>query len=119
MRRPSSTIFCTGHWVPSELRFLVYALMFGTPASAGIVQAQTPHGSIVGWGSHVVGGVISGGLVAVAAGYAHSLGLKPDGSVVAWGSNVNGQTNVPTPRTRTYASQVAVSGVHSFAEMYL
>jgi hypothetical protein len=35
--------------------------------------------------------------VAVAAGYAHSLGLKADGSIVGWGYNTSGQCNVPPP----------------------
>ncbi|MHC4676206.1 MAG: hypothetical protein ACYTBZ_27255, partial [Planctomycetota bacterium] len=44
-------------------------------------------GSIVGWGSQVVGVDLDSGFVAVAAGNGHSLGLKADGSIVAWGHN--------------------------------
>ena len=51
--------------------------------------AGTP-GSIVGWGSQVVGVDLTKGFVSVAAGYQHSLGLKPDGSIVAWGRNSEG-----------------------------
>ncbi len=34
--------------------------------------------------------------VAVAAGYYHSLALKPDGSLEAWGRNWEGECDVPT-----------------------
>jgi hypothetical protein len=64
------------------------------------------HGSIVGWGEQVVGADLSGGLVAVAGGREHSLGLKSDGSIVAWGRNDDGQCDVPTPNT----DFVAVAG---------
>lgn len=46
--------------------------------------------------------------VAVAAGGAHSLGLKADGSVVAWGNNDWGQCDVPQPNAGFVA--VAASG---------
>jgi alpha-tubulin suppressor-like RCC1 family protein len=36
-------------------------------------------------------------LVAVEAGYRHSLGIKSDGTIIAWGWNDWGQCNVPTP----------------------
>ena len=52
------------------------------------LQAQA--GSIVGWGSQVVGVDLDKGFAAVAAGWSHSLGLKADGSVVAWGGNDSG-----------------------------
>jgi len=68
-------------------------------------------GSIVGWGSHVVGVDLSGGFIKVAAGYNHSLGLKHDGSIVAWGSNWNGECNVPLLNTGFI--DVAAGGDHS------
>ena len=52
-------------------------------------------GSIVGWGSQVVGVDLSGGFTDIAAGGAHSLGLKEDGSLVAWGDNGHGQCDTP------------------------
>ena len=65
-------------------------------------------GSIIGWGSQVVGGDLLGGFVAVAAGSSHSLGLKQDGSIVAWGRNNYGQCNVPSPNT----GFIAISAGH-------
>ncbi|MCH7808115.1 MAG: hypothetical protein IIB60_02720, partial [Planctomycetes bacterium] len=65
--------------------------------AAGTTSAQDGDGSIVGWGSQVVGVDLSADFVAVAAGGTHSLGLKVDGSIVAWGSNNNGQCDVPAP----------------------
>ena len=58
---------------------------------------EGPTGSIVGWGSQVVGVDLSGPFDAVAAGGWHSLGLKSDGSIVAWGHNGSGETSVPAP----------------------
>jgi hypothetical protein len=55
-------------------------------------------GSVVGWGSRVVVQEQDlNGLVALAAGDSHSLGLKEDGTVVAWGTNADGQCTVPAP----------------------
>jgi alpha-tubulin suppressor-like RCC1 family protein len=43
-------------------------------------------------------------VVAIAAGYYHSLALKSDGTVVAWGYNYEGETNVPAGLTNVVAS---------------
>jgi hypothetical protein len=51
------------------------------------------------------------GFTAVAAGGAHSLGLKTDGSIVAWGYNDHGQCDVPEPNTGFVA--IAASEFHS------
>ena len=63
---------------------------------SGIGQAQPPQ-SIVGWGWNGYGQttVPDGTFTAIAAGYGHSLALRPDGTLVGWGWNYYGQTNVP------------------------
>jgi alpha-tubulin suppressor-like RCC1 family protein len=52
-------------------------------------------------------------VVAIAAGFSHSLGLKSDGTVVSWGDNSYGQANTPTD----LAGVVAITGgwFHSLA----
>jgi alpha-tubulin suppressor-like RCC1 family protein len=35
-------------------------------------------------------------VIAISAGYYHSLALKKDGTVVAWGNDIDGQSTVPT-----------------------
>ena len=76
--------------------------------AAGATRAEDGNGSIVGWGSQVVGVDLSADFVAVAAGDYHSLGLKSDGSIVAWGANGAGQCNVPAPN----AGFVALAAGH-------
>ena len=68
-------------------------------------------GSVVGWGSQVVGVDLSGDYVSVFAGYAHSLGLKNNGSIVAWGYNEHGQCDVPHPNTSFTA--IATNNSHN------
>jgi hypothetical protein len=74
-------------------RALLAIVLFG----AGQFASGQESGSIVGWGSQIVGVELSHGFVAIAAGGYHSLGLKSDGSIVGWGYNAYGQINVPTP----------------------
>jgi len=54
---------------------------------------------VVAWGDNSSGEsqAPSGlsGVVAIGAGWRHTVALKEDGTVVAWGYNGNGQTNVP------------------------
>jgi len=77
----------------------------------GMAVPACASGSIIGWGSQVVGVDLSGPFVAVAAGQYHSLGLKADGSIVAWGYNANGQCEVSAPNTGFVA--VAAGYSHS------
>ncbi|RIE01608.1 hypothetical protein D3H35_25020 [Cohnella faecalis] len=61
--------------------------------------------------NHVPSGL--DGVVAIAAGTAHSLALKSDGTVVGWGYNTNGETNVPAGLTGVVA--IAAGAAHSLA----
>ena len=87
-------------------RCLVIAACLACCAGA----AEGSQGSIIGWGSQVVGVDLTHGFVAVAAGWGHSLGLKADGSIAAWGDNWNGQCNVPSPNIG-----VAAGAAHSLS----
>jgi len=74
-------------------------------------------GTVVAWGDNTVGQTsLPAGLsnvVAVAAGYYHSLALRSDGTVVAWGNNGSGQTNVPAGLSNVVA--IAGGDSHSLA----
>src|SRR5205814_9685342 len=50
---------------------------------------------------------------AIAAGYHHSIALRPDGTVIAWGANSLGQTNVPADLDAVVA--VSTRGDHTLA----
>lgn len=54
-----------------------------------------------------------GNLKAIAAGSAHSMGLRSDGTVAVWGSNSYGQTNVPTGLSNVIA--IASGDTHCIA----
>ena len=68
-------------------------------SEAKVKQALTQGGTVVAWGRNSSGQttVPAGlsGVVAIAAGYIHTVALKQDGTVVAWGYNMEGQTRVP------------------------
>ena len=53
------------------------------------------------------------GVIALAAGFWHSLALKSDGTVVAWGNNNPGQSTVPGGLNGVVA--IAAGGAHSLA----
>src|SRR5439155_15996876 len=55
-------------------------------------------------------------VMAVAAGYAHSVTLRNDGSVVAWGNNASGQTNVPS--WLGIVKLIAAGGNQTLVSMY-
>ena len=91
---------------PYGLRLAVCAGIASTLISAQRVKAQEPQGSVLGWGTRVIGVDLFGGYTAVAAGEVFSLGLKANGSIVGWGSNSERQLNIPSPNSEF----VAVSG---------
>ena len=61
-------------------------------------------GAAVGWGYQVLPPMDPATrFVAVSAGGAHTVGLKPDGTVAAWGNNYNGECDVPVGLTNVAA----------------
>jgi len=52
-------------------------------------------------------------VMAIAAGFRHSVGLRGDGTVVAWGASDDGETRVPPYLTNVVA--LAVGGLHNLA----
>ncbi len=72
----------------------------GMSTALANVLVSHPQTQVLAWGSNYYGetNVPSGlsGVVALAAGDNHSLGLKNDGTVVTWGDNEYGETMVPT-----------------------
>jgi len=82
---------------------LVIPLALGAISPAKAAAAYT----VTGWGWNGYGQIIIPSeltdVVAIDAGFSHSLALKSDGTVVAWGANNYGQTNVPTDLTGVVA----------------
>jgi alpha-tubulin suppressor-like RCC1 family protein len=60
--------------------------------ATGIPNLISPYAST---GQVMIAGQVLSNVVAIAAGYVHSLALKNDGTVVAWGWNTNGEATVP------------------------
>ncbi len=64
-------------------------------------------GTVVGWGSNLMGQLTLppglSGVVALAAGGEHSAALRADGSVAVWGRGTEGQTAVPAVATEVVA----------------
>jgi alpha-tubulin suppressor-like RCC1 family protein len=71
-------------------------------------------GTVVAWGYQVMhpwGG--SAQIIAIAAGYSHSVALRSDGTVIAWGDNFSGQSTVPANLSGVTA--IAAGRFHSVA----
>ena len=81
--------------------------------------------TVVGWGRYFDGGsnfpvTIPSGLsnvVAIAAGYQHSLALTADGRMVGWGNNAYGQIGNSAPTTASVLAPVDVTALASGAAM--
>jgi ABC-type glycerol-3-phosphate transport system substrate-binding protein len=84
-----------------------------TPSPTLHPSPSPVHGAVVAWGNNDKGQTdVPAGLsnvVAISAGFGHSLALRSDGSVVAWGDNSSGQTDVPAG----LSGVVAISTEHS------
>lgn len=98
--------------VPDDLGNAI-AVAGGTAHSLALL----PDGTVVGWGSDLVGEATppSGlaGVVAIAAGSHLSVALKADGTVVAWGRDDFGQVTVPEGLTDVVA--IAAGDFHVLA----
>jgi alpha-tubulin suppressor-like RCC1 family protein len=60
--------------------------------ATGVPNLISPYAST---GQVMIAGQVLSNVVAIAAGFTHSLALKNDGTVVAWGRNVDGEATVP------------------------
>lgn len=77
--------------------------------------SQETGGSIIGWGSNVVGVDMTGPFISISAGEQHSLALYADGSIAAWGLNSYGICRVPVHNSNYLQASSGSSAVHSLA----
>ena len=86
-------------------------------SEAGFLNVQLKSSLVQGWGENgqVQSSVPAGlsNVVAVAAGYDHSLALKSDGTVVGWGENRFNQIAIPADLNNVVA--IAAAGYRSLA----
>ncbi len=86
---------------PKKHSVILLLLAIGAWPGVGAAPAQSAS-TVVAWGSNESGqttvpAAAQSGVMAVAAGSAHTVALKEDGTLVAWGSNGLGQvTGTPT-----------------------
>ncbi|HUU94812.1 MAG TPA: RCC1 domain-containing protein, partial [Phycisphaerae bacterium] len=99
-----------GRFTSAKLRVVVGFALVAVVGTA-VAEAQYGNGSIVGWGTQVVGVDLSAGFAAIAGGGNHSLGLRGEGSIVGWGWNWSDQCNAPQPNADFVA--VAAGEDHS------
>ena len=82
-----------------------------------VKRTLTQGGTVVAWGENDKGQtkVPAGlsGVVAIAAGWTHTVALKQDGTVVAWGRDSSGQTKVPAGLSGVVA--IAAGDYHTVA----
>src|SRR5207247_1102435 len=106
-----------GDWLLESASGKVTALAVLSPAALAAYPDRLALGVPVAWGDNTYGQTsVPAGLsnvVAVAAGFGHSLAVRSDGTVVAWGSNSSGETNVPAGLSDVVA--VAGGDPHSLA----
>ena len=106
------------HLVHGSLFFASAAQVLAAPKiSIEQVAGMPLGGGVVTWDSdanletNVPAGLT--GVMAIAAGWDHTVALKSDGRVVAWGGNIYGQTNVPVGLTGVMA--IAAGWSHTVA----
>ena len=58
---------------------------------------------MIGWGYQTNIPAAATGVVAIAAGWGHSLALRNDGTIVSWGDDTYGQCDVPAAATNIIA----------------
>ena len=95
------------------------ATRLGVTDSAGPATSASMGSRVVTWGWKYSGTAkmpvaAQSGVVAIAAGYAHTVALMQDGSVIAWGSNSHGQTSVPVAAQRGVVA-IAAGEEHTVA----
>jgi len=86
---------------------------------ATLTGVAADHGRVVAWGNNDYGQTnvplnTQSGVIAIAAGFSHTVTLKTNGSVVAWGNNLSSQTNVPASAQSGVAA-IAAGGYHTLA----
>jgi hypothetical protein len=103
----------------ASISLMITVTVAGTPLAAHAAPevtawgaGTTNTGSYPQYGQSEVPSGLSN-VVAIAAGYEHSLALTAEGLVVAWGDNEYGQTTVPSGLSNVVG--IAAGGSHSLA----
>jgi alpha-tubulin suppressor-like RCC1 family protein len=101
-----------GYWTPNTAWVPIQAIAAGGNHCLALVN-----GNVVGWGENGFHQASPPAnlfnVIAIAAGYLHSVALCSNGTVVAWGDNSFGQTNLPPGLTNVVA--IAAGDFHTLA----
>jgi len=95
----------------ASVSLMIAAIVAGIPL-AGHAAPEVVAWGDNGWGQTDVPSGLSN-VVAIAAGYGHTLALTAEGGVVGWGNNSSGQTRVPSGLSNVVG--IAAGGGHSLA----
>ncbi|MGD0208940.1 MAG: immunoglobulin domain-containing protein [Verrucomicrobiota bacterium] len=92
-----------------------YSLVVSNVAGTTNADATIELGQVAAWGDNGYGQITvptgMTNIIAVAAGYLHSLALRADGTVVAWGDNSAGESSIPPSATNV----VSISAGYNFS----